>query len=287
MKIKICADSTCDLSPELIAKYNVGIMPLHVTLGAADYLDGVTIQPDDIYAYYAANKKLPRSGARSAEEYREFFRSFLDDGYDAVVHYNISADMSGSHDYAVAGAEELANVYVVDSRNLSTGTGLLVLDACDMAEKGMSPEDIAERSRKRVSSVRASFIIDKLEFLYKGGRCSSLAYLGANLLQINPVIEVKDGRMGIATKPMGRYNRCIEKYAEWVKKTCTSPDKTRCFVTHTKMDEGLNERVMEVVRSWGIFDEIHDTTAGCTVTTHCGSNTIGILFINDNGFEGA
>ena len=181
MKIKICADSTCDLSPELIEKYSVGIMPLHVALGSDDRLDGVTIQPDDIYSYYAANKKLPRSGARSSEEYKEFFKSFLDDGYDAVIHYDISCDMSGSYDNACVAAEDIGkNVYVVDSRNLSTGTGLLVLDACDMAAKGMSPEAIAERSRKRTSAGRASFIIDKLEFLYKGGRCSSLSYLVAN-----------------------------------------------------------------------------------------------------------
>ncbi len=281
MKIKITADSTCDLSPELIQKYDIGIMPLHVALGNDDRLDGVTIQPNDIYEYYAANKKLPRSGARSSEEYKEFFKSFLDSGYDAVVHYDISADMSGSFDNAMLAAQELNNVYVVDSRNLSTGTGLLVLDACDMAVQGADPSAIAKRSRERTPFVRASFIIDKLEFLYKGGRCSSLSYLGANLLQINPVIEVKDGRMGIASKPMGRYMRCIEKYAEWVKSNCTSPDKTRCFVTHTKMDDGLTENTIKIVKSWGIFDEIIETTAGCTITTHCGSNTIGILFIND------
>ncbi|MDE7454260.1 MAG: DegV family protein [Clostridia bacterium] len=282
MKIKICADSTCDLSAELIAKYNVGIMPLHVALGDDDRLDGVTIQPQDIYAYYAQNKKLPRSGARSAEEYKEFFNSFLDEGYDAVVHFDISGDMSGSFDNATVASKEFTNIYVVDSRNLSTGTGLLVLDACDMANQGKTPQQIVERANKRVPAVRASFIIDKLEFLYKGGRCSSLAYLGANLLGINPVIEVKDGRMGIGAKPIGRYVRCVEKYAEWVRKQCTTPSKTRCFVTHTQMDDGLTEKVIDIVRSWGVFNEILDTTAGCTVTTHCGSNTIGILFINDN-----
>lgn len=283
MKIKICADSTSDLSPELIAKYEVGVMPLHVALGEDDRLDGVTIQPDEIYDYYSANKKLPRSGARSAEEYKEFFQGFLDEGYDAVVHYNISADMSGSYDNACVASKQVGNVYVVDSRNLSTGTGLLVLSACDMVKQGLSAQEIAERSANRAKYVRASFIIDKLEFLYKGGRCSSLSYLGANLLQINPVIEVKDGRMGIASKPMGRYIRCIDKYAEWVKKNCTSPDKTRCFVTHTRMDAGLAEHTVDIVKSWGVFDEILETTAGCTVTTHCGSNTIGILYINDNG----
>ncbi len=283
MKIKICADSTCDLSREHIEKNNIGIMPLHVALGTDDRLDGVTIAPEDIYKYYSTEKKLPRSGARSAEEYKEFFQSFFNDGYDAVVHYDISSDMSSSYDNACVAANELKNVYVVDSRNLSTGTGLLVLDACDMVNQGKTAQEIYERSKSRVGAVRASFIIDKLEFLYKGGRCSSLAYLGANLLQIKPVIEVKDGLMGIASKPMGRYIRCVEKYAAWVRNNCTNADKTRCFVTHTQMDAGITERVIEIVKSWGIFDEIIETTAGCTITTHCGANTIGILFINDNG----
>ena len=283
MKIKITADSTCDLSPELITRYNVGIMPLHVTLGEDDYLDGVTIQPQAIYDYYAANKALPKSGCRTEEEYYEFFKGFLDDGFDAVVHYDISAEMSGSYNNALLASKRLKNVFVVDSRSLSTGTGLLVLDACDMVCKGMSPEKIVERSEKRIPFVQASFIIDKLEFLYRGGRCSSLVYLGANLLQIKPCIVVKDGAMGVGSKPMGKYTRCIDKYIAEIKKTYTNPDKTRVFVTHTKMDEGLAEKVVNEVKSWNIFDEVLETTAGCTVTTHCGSNTIGILFINDGG----
>lgn len=283
MKIKITADSTCDLSPELIERYNVGIMPLHVSLGENDFLDGVTIQPSAIYDYYASKKQLPKSGCRTEEEYYNFFKGFLDDGYDAVVHYDISADMSGSYNNATAAAAKLDNVYTVDSRSLSTGTGLLVLDACDMAAKGMAPDKIVERSLKRVPSVQASFIIDKLEFLYRGGRCSSLVYLGANLLQIKPFIMVNDGKMGVGSKPMGKYSRCIDKYIAEIKKNYTNPDKTRVFVTHTKMDEGLAEKVVEAVKSWNIFDEVLETTAGCTVTTHCGSNTIGILFINDGG----
>lgn len=281
MKIKITADSTCDLSKELLAAYDVSVMPLHVALGENDYLDGETIVPEDIYDFYAKHKKLPKSGARSSQEYKEFFKKFLDSGYDAVVHYNISSDMSASYSNAAAAASELNNVYVVDSRNLSTGTGLLVLDACDMAKGGMEPSAIAKRSQSRTDAVRASFIIDTLEFLYKGGRCSALAYLGSNLLSIKPCIEVKNGKMGVSNKPMGRYKRCVEKYAELVRQSCTSPDKTRCFVTHTKMDAGIAEKVVETVKSWGIFGEVLETTAGCTVTTHCGANTIGILFIND------
>ncbi len=285
MKIKITADSTCDLSPELVEKYNVGIMPLHVSLGKDDYLDGVTIQPSFIYDFYAKNKILPKSGCRNEQEYAEFFKSFLDEGYDAVIHFDISAEMSGSYASASQAASSLKNVYVVDSRNLSTGTGLLVLDACDMAAKGMSPADIVARENVRSGAVQASFIIENLEFLHKGGRCSSLMYFGANLLMIRPIIEVSDGKMGVGKKPFGKYVRCVEKYVAYVKNKYTNPDKTRCFVTHTKMDAGIAEKVVEAVKSWGIFDEVLETTAGCTVTTHCGANTIGVLFINDGGVQ--
>ena len=166
---------------------------------------------------------------------------------------------------------------------MSTGIGLLVLDACDMVAAGMDAKAIAERAVSRADAAQSSFIVDNLEFLYKGGRCSSLVYLGANLLQIKPCLEVKNGVIGVASKPMGRYRRCVAKYCENIKRNATNPDTKRCFVTHTKMDEGITEEVIQTVKSWGIFDEILETTAGCTVTTHCGANTIGILYINDGG----
>lgn len=283
MKVKICADSTVDLSPELLAKYNISVMPLHVSLGDKDYLDGVDIVPQDIYDYYAATKNLPKSGARSIEEYREFFEQTLSQGYDAIVHFTISAEMSASYNNARLAAQQFSDVYVVDSRQLSTGIGLLVLDACDMVTAGMDAKAIAERAVSRADAAQSSFIVDNLEFLYKGGRCSSLVYLGANLLQIKPCLEVKNGVIGVASKPMGRYRRCVAKYCENIKRNATNPDTKRCFVTHTKMDEGITEEVIQTVKSWGIFDEILETTAGCTVTTHCGANTIGILYINDGG----
>ncbi len=283
MKVKICADSTVDLSPELLAKYNISVMPLHVSLGDNDYLDGVDIVPQDIYDYYAATKNLPKSGARSIEEYREFFEQTLSQGYDAIVHFTISAEMSASYNNARLAAQQFSDVYVVDSRQLSTGIGLLVLDACDMVAAGMDAKAIAERAVSRADAAQSSFIVDNLEFLYKGGRCSSLVYLGANLLQIKPCLEVKNGVIGVASKPMGRYRRCVAKYCENIRRNATNPDTKRCFVTHTKMDEGITEEVIQTVKSWGIFDEILETTAGCTVTTHCGANTIGILYINDGG----
>ena len=285
MKIRISADSTADLSQELLTKYNISTMPLCVSLGDSNYIDGETIKPDDIYEFYAKTKKLPKTGARSAEEYREFFQGMLDEGYDAVVHFTSSADMSASFANAEAASREFDNVFVVDSRQLSTGIGLLVLDACDMALQGMSAKDIYERATSRTAATKSSFIVDTLEFLYKGGRCSSLAYLGANLLQIKPCLEVKNGLIGVESKPMGRYRRCVAKYCAAIKEKMTNPDPKRCFVTHTKMDEGIAEEVVETVKSWGIFDEVLETTAGCTVTTHCGANTIGILYINDGGLK--
>ena len=285
MKIKIGADSTCDLSKELIEQNNISIMPLCVSLGEKNCLDGVDIAPQDIYDYYATTKKLPKSGARSVEEYLDFFKGILAEGYDAVVHFTISANMSASYNNAELAAKELHNVFVVDSRQLSTGIGLLVLDACDKVAEGMSAKDIAERANSRTDATRSSFIVDTLEFLYKGGRCSALALLGANLLQIKPCLEVKDGLIGVASKPVGRYRRCVAKYCDNIKNNMTNPDRKRCFVTHTKMDEGIAEEVVATVKSWGIFDEVLETTAGCTVTTHCGANTIGILYINDGGVE--
>ena len=281
MKIRITADSTCDLSKQLVEQYNVAISPLHVSLGADDFHDGVTIVPEDIYNFYATNKQLPKSGACSAVEYEEFFQKQLDDGYDAVIHFNLSSEMSASHNNAVTAAQNLQNVYVVDSRNLSTGTGLLVLYACDLANEGFAPEEIVKKVSARLDAVRASFIIDTLEYLHKGGRCTTLVYYAANLMSLKPTIEVKGGKMGVGSKFIGRFPRCVGKYADLVKSQCTSPDKKRCFVTHTQMDEALVQSIIEKVKSWGYFDEVLETTAGCTITTHCGPNTIGILYIND------
>lgn len=283
MKIKITADSTCDLSPELIEKYNVDIMPLFVALGDKNLLDGETITPEDIYEHYQNTKQLPKSGSRNIDDYEAFFKSFLDEGYDAVIHFNISSEMSASYNSATTAASRLKNVYTVDSHSLSTGTALLALDACDMVEKGMSAQDIVARENERKKSVQASFIINSLEFLFKGGRCSSLAYFGANLLHINPSILVTNGKMDTWKKHIGHYKRCVDKYINTVRETFTTPDKTRCFITHTKMDDGIAQFVVETVKSWGIFDEVFETIAGCTVTSHCGANTIGVLFLNDGG----
>ena len=281
MKIKITADSTCDLSVELIQKNNVDIIPLYVALGEDNLLDGVTIVPDDIYNYYQANKKLPKSGARSVVDYEDFFRSFFEQGYEQVIHFALSDDMSCSHANAKKAAQNVGNVHVVDTRSLSTGMGLLILYACDLVKEGLDAQTIVDKVTARTPYVQASFILDNLEFLHKGGRCSSLVLLGANLLGIKPVIEVKSGKMGVGKKFIGRFERSVKKYVDHVFQTYNTPHKTRCFVTHTKMDTELVNKTIEAVKALGIFEEVLETTAGSTITTHCGANTIGVLFIND------
>ena len=280
MKIKITADSTCDLGKELAQKYDIDFMPLNIALGDNDYLDGVTIVPDDIYKFYEETKCLPKSGARSAYDYEEFFKKYASDDC-AVIHFNISEQMSVSHNNAVMASKEVPNVYVIDSKNLSTGTALLMLYAQDLIEEGLAVEEIVEKVMARRDNVRASFVVDSLEFLHKGGRCSATSKIFANMLGIKPVIEVKDGAMGVAKKHMGTYKRCITKYIKETFEAYPNPDTKRIFVTHTKMAPEILELVMDLVKSYGVFEEIIETTAGCTITTHCGEGTLGVLFIDN------
>ena len=280
MKIKITADSTCDITKEIAQKYDIDLMPLNVALGEKDYLDGVTIVPEDIYKYYEETKNLPKSGARSAYDYEEFFKKYASDDC-AVIHFNISELMSVSHNNAVMASKEVPNVYVIDSKNLSTGTALLMLYALDLIEEGLSVQEIVEKVNARRDFVRASFVVDSLEFLHKGGRCSATSKIFANMLGIKPVIEVKDGAMGVAKKHMGTYKRCITKYIKEVFEAHPNPDKKRVFVTHTKMAPEILELVMDLVKSYDVFEEVIETTAGCTITTHCGEGTLGVLFIDN------
>ncbi|MBR2974483.1 MAG: DegV family protein [Clostridia bacterium] len=280
MNIKITADSTCDISKEIAQKYGFELMPLSVALGENDYLDGVTITPDDIYKYYEETKNLPKSGARSAYDYEEFFRQRASEDC-AVIHFNISNQMSVSHNNAVMASKEVPNVYVIDSKNLSTGTALLMLYAWDLVQQGCTPQEVVDKVNQRAPYVQASFVVDSLEFLHKGGRCSATSKIFANMLGIKPVIEVKNGAMGVAKKHMGTYKHCIKRYVKETLQNYNNPDKKRIFITHTKMDPEILSLVMDLVKSYGIFEEVLETTAGCTITTHCGEGTLGILYIND------
>ena len=279
MKIKITADSTCDLSPALVEKYNVGIIPLTVILGDKLHHDGIDITPQDIFDYVSKTGVLPKSAAVSAEEYAEFFNEQLKQN-DAVIHFNISSKASVTHGNAVTAAKQFNNkVFVVDSQALSTGQGLLVLKACDLAEQGKSPRDIVEIINNLRSKVNTSFVPDALDYLHKGGRCSLASLMGAKVLKLHPLIDMKDGQLYAKKKYMGGHERCLKNYINDLAAEYPHYDKTRCFITHSHCEPEVVEKVREQVKELFAFDEILETFAGCVVTTHCGKNTLGVLFI--------
>lgn len=277
-KIIITSDSTTDLGEELIARYGVKILPLKVALGDKTYIDGVDINPDMIYAHYNEMGELPRTAAPNLAECIDFFKKFTDEGY-AVVHFTISSDMSSSYSNAAIAAQEFDNVYVVDTRNLSTGGGLLVVTACEMAQKGMAAEEIAKACRDMTDRVSASFIVDDLTFLHKGGRCSALAALGANLLKLKPCIEVSGGKMDVSRKYRGKFEKVLPQYIADQLGDVSRIETDHIFVTHAGCDEEIFQMCAEEVRKLVNVKEVHITRAGCTISSHCGRNTLGVLFI--------
>lgn len=279
MKIKITADSTCDLSNELVQRYEVGVMPLHVIMDGKVYGDGVDIVPSDIFKCVSETGKLPTTSAPSIGEYEDFFRQYINE-YDAVIHINISSKASSSHDNAVAAAKSFnGKVFAVDSYALSTGQGLLVLKACDLASGGKSPTEIVDIINGLRSKVNTSFVPDALDYLHKGGRCSLAALMGAKVLKLHPLIDMKDGKLYAKKKYMGGIERCLKNYVNDLASEYPNYDKTRCFITHSSCEPEVVEKVRQQVESTFAFDEIYETVAGNVVTSHCGKGTLGVLFI--------
>lgn len=277
-KVIISSDSTSDLSAELKERYDVRILPLGVTLGTNVYRDGVDITPDDIYAHYDKTGELPKTTAANVGECIEHFKELTKDG-DAVIHFTISSDMSSTYNNACIAASEFDNVYVVDTKNLSTGGGLLVVAAAEMAKDGVDAKEIVENVEKLVPCVDVTFVIDSLEYLYKGGRCSALSMMGANLLKLKPCIEVKNGVMGVGKKYRGVFSKVVTEYVTERLQNADDIDPTRVFITHAGCDEELMQSVIKQIKDTGIFKEVFYTRAGCTVSSHCGANTMGVLFI--------
>ena len=278
--IKITADSTCDIPAELCEKYDVEIKPLYTVLGDEAFRDGVDITPDGIYEYVDKNGNLPKTSAGSVDDYLTIFKKYADEGKE-VVHISLGSALSSSYQNACIAASEAGNAHVVDSQSLSSGGALLIIKAYEMIEQGMSASDVAARLREDASKVSASFVVDRLDYLYKGGRCSSLEMLGANLLKIKPVIGVGEfGKMSMVDKPRGQYAKVLEKYVAGV---LSKPgiNKKRAFVTHTKCDSAVVAAVVEQVKGFG-FEEVYDTLAGCVITSHCGPNTLGVIFEYEN-----
>lgn len=279
MKVKITSDSTCDLSPELLEKYSIDLLPVTVTLGERDGKDMVDIRPDDIYAYVDETGNLPKTSAVNATDYRMFFSQQVAKGY-SVVHFCLGSGFSSTFQNAYFAAKAFQNVYVVDSQNLSTGQGILVMKGAEMAQRGYSADRIWEVCSDSADKVEASFVVDSLDYLYKGGRCSGLSALGASLLKIKPCIEVREGRMGPQQKYRGRIERALMQYVDARLSGRTDIDLHRIFVTHTRCAPELVDmvvaRVKELVPD---VEEVLDTTAGSTVTSHCGPNTLGVMFL--------
>ncbi len=278
--IVLCADSTCDLGPELIEKYGVQIYPLHVLVDGEPHSDGVDITPDDIYATYEAKGILPKTAAVAPAEYIDFFKPFIDAGNE-VIHISLGSALSSSHNNCRLASLEMDGVYAVDSRNLSTGSGLLVIEAAERIAKGMAAADIVEELNELAGKVSASFVINDLEFLHKGGRCSALAMMGANVLKLKPSIKVdnSNGSMGVDKKYRGTLEKALADYVADQLKDRTDIDTRRIFITHSGISEERIALVKELVEQYGNFDEILITRAGCTISAHCGPNTLGVLFI--------
>ena len=277
MKVRITTDSTSDLSPEIVRKYDIGVVPLSVIIDGQVYHDGVDVTPRDIFRAVDAGKSV-RTAAVNAYEYREFFTQQLKT-CDQIVHVCLSSEFSTCYNDAVEAARQLDKVYVVDSRNLSTGSGLLVLEGTEMAANGLEGQKIAESLSERTGLVDASFTVHSIDYLRRGGRCSGLEALGAKMLHIRPSIIVKDGRMHPGEKYRGRYEHYLKHYIADALANDSSIDFTRVFITHSPSEEGLVRFAIDTVKSYGLFKEVLETMAGCTICTHCGPDTLGVLFM--------
>ena len=278
MNIKILSDSTCDLSAQLLDQHNITLVPLTVVKGDEQFKDGVTITAADIFAHVAAGGDLCSTAANSIGEYEDMFAQYAPQ-YDGVIHINISSEFSSCYQNACIAAADFPNVRVIDSRNLSTGQGLVVLKACELAKTAEDLDQLAEELRAFTDKVEASFLVDKLDYLAKGGRCSAVAALGANLLNLKPCIDVKGGKMGVSKKYRGKYDKCLLNYVKERLEGRDDIDPTTIFVTQTEVSDECYTGVMNAVREYGNFENIYETKAGCTVSCHCGPGTLGILFV--------
>ena len=277
MKIKILSDSTCDLSPALLAENEISLVPLTVVKGDEQFKDGVTITAADIFAHVAAGGDLCSTAANSIGEYADIFEQYTD--YDGVIQITIGSGFSSCYQNATLAAEDYPNVRVVDSQNLSTGQGLVVLKACELAKNATDLDALADEIRAYTEKVEASFLVDKLDYLAKGGRCSAVAALGANLLNLKPCIEVKNGKMGVVKKYRGKYEKCLASYVKERLAGREDIDRKTLFVTKTEVSDACYEAVMAAVAENGNFENTYETTAGCTVSCHCGPGTLGVLFV--------
>jgi len=276
-KIKITCDSTCDLTQELYEKYDVEVMPLGIALGDKLYHDGVDVKTGDVFSFVDDSGILPKTSAVSVGEYIDLFRKYTSEGY-RVIHINISSEFSSCHQNAKIAAEEVENVYPIDSRNLSSGSGHLVLAAAELAAQGMNAKDIVDALNEMKTRLDVSFVLQTLDYLKKGGRCSSIAAFGANVLKLRPEIEVVDGKMQVGKKYRGSIQKSISDYVRGRLEGRDDLQLNRIFVTHSHVPAEIVEETIALVKDIAPFAEVIETVAGCTISSHCGPACLGVLF---------
>ena len=283
MKIAISAETTVDLTQELIAKYDIKITPFYVTLGDRTAPDG-EITPEDIFEYVELNGVLPKTSAINEYTYSEYFKSLLND-YDAVIHFSLSSELSSSYSNAVAASNKLQNVHVINSKSLSTGIALQAIYACKLRDEGKTPSEICKLVRQRRGSVQASFVVNTLNYLYKGGRCSGVTNIIGTLLRIKPqILLTAEGKMVPGKKYMGKGSKVVKAYCSDVLEEFNNIDTSLVFITHSHASPEMIEAAKQALIEKGITN-IEITVAGATITSHCGPKTLGILYYNDGGVK--
>lgn len=279
--VKIISDSTCDLSQELLEKYDVEIVPLHILLGDQEYEDGRSITPDEIYAWSDANGVTPKTSAAGIDQMIEAYRPYVEKG-DEIVVFSISSDMSTTYNVMRMAAAELEaenQIHIMDSANLSTGVGLQVIEAAILAQEGKSASEIVAHIQEIRSRVRASFVVDTLTYLHRGGRCSGVAALAGGMLKLHPKIVVENGKMKPEEKFRGKMSKVVMDYVKSMEEELKKAEKSRVFITHSGCDSEIIDAVRTYLEELGVFEEILVTRAGCVISSHCGPGTLGVLYI--------
>ncbi len=278
-KVRIVADSTCDLSQEILTKYDISIVPLCIVLDGKSYYDGLDITPAEIYAWSDEHKATPKTAAIAFDKTLDILKPFMEAGED-IIFFGISSQMSSTCNVAklVADGEGYERMFVIDSQNLSTGIGLQVIRACELAAEGKSAEEIVATIEAARGLVRASFVVDTLTFLARGGRCSAVTALMANTLKLHPQILVKEGKMGVGKKFRGKTALAIDAYVDDLMSAIKAADPKRVFITHSGCSDEIIEPLKQKLAALEYFDEILVTQAGGVISSHCGPNTLGVLF---------
>ena len=277
MSIKITADSTCDLPKSIVEKYNLEIVPIMVIKEGKEYRDGVDITPSEIFDYCEKTKGICSTSAANIAGYIEVFDKYTNE-YDAIIHFSLGSKFSSSCQNAKLAAENYKNVYIVDTNSLSSGSGYMVYEAAIMAEKGLSAEEIVAKSEELKEKIEISFVLDKLNYLSRGGRCSSVTALATGILKIKPSILLTDGALGVHKKYRGSFEHCAKLYIKDCLKDRTDIDYKRIFITSAACDPLLIEEFKKQVLSYANFEEVIINEAGCTVSNHCGPNTMGVIY---------